>query len=123
MDLHRNALEYQIIYKFNFPLGATINMDGTALFECVVVVFLAQLFGVEMGFVTQFTVVLMALNSIGVAGIPSASLVAIIVIHKQLVSTGKHSNWCCIVYVVIEFLIGLVQLLMFLEKLCRCNHR
>ena len=69
------------VTSFTLPLGATVNMDGTALFECVVVVFLAQLFGVEMGFVTQFSVVLMALlTSIGVAGIPSASLVAIIVI-------------------------------------------
>ena len=73
------------ITSFTLPLGATINMDGTALFECVVVVFLAQLFGVEMGFVTQFTVVLMALlTSIGVAGIPSASLVAIIVILQTV---------------------------------------
>ena len=73
------------VASFAVPLGATINMDGTALFECVVVVFLAQLFGVEMGFVTQFTVVLMALlTSIGVAGIPSASLVAIIVILQAV---------------------------------------
>ena len=73
------------ITSFTLPLGATINMDGTALFECVVVVFLAQLFGVEMGFVTQFTVVIMALlTSIGVAGIPSASLVAIIVILQAV---------------------------------------
>ena len=69
------------VTSFTLPLGATVNMDGTALFECVVVVFLAQLFGIEMGLVTQFSVVLMALlTSIGVAGIPSASLVAIIVI-------------------------------------------
>ena len=69
------------ITSFTLPLGATVNMDGTALFECVVVVFLAQLFGVDMGFATQFSVVVMALlTSIGVAGIPSASLVAIIVI-------------------------------------------
>ncbi|MGE4550226.1 MAG: dicarboxylate/amino acid:cation symporter [Opitutales bacterium] len=69
------------VTSFTLPLGATVNMDGTALFECVVVVFLAQLFGVEMGFVTQFSVVVMALlTSIGVAGIPHASLVAIIVI-------------------------------------------
>lgn len=73
------------ITSFTLPLGATINMDGTALFECVVVVFLAQLFGVEMGFITQFTVVVMALlTSIGVAGIPSASLVAIIVILQAV---------------------------------------
>ena len=69
------------IASFTLPLGATMNMDGTALFECVVVVFLAQLFGIEMDWVTQSTVVIMALlTSIGVAGIPSASLVAIIVI-------------------------------------------
>ena len=69
------------VTSFTLPLGATVNMDGTALFECVVVVFLAQFFGVEMGFVTQFSVVVMALlTSIGVAGIPSASLVAIIII-------------------------------------------
>ena len=73
------------VTSFTLPLGATINMDGTALFECVVVVFLAQLFGVDMGFLTQFTVVLMALlTSIGVAGIPSASLVAIIVILQTV---------------------------------------
>ena len=73
------------VSSFTLPLGATMNMDGTALFECVVVVFLAQLFGIEMGWVTQATVVLMALlTSIGVAGIPSASLVAIIVILQAV---------------------------------------
>jgi proton glutamate symport protein len=71
--------------SFTLPLGATVNMDGTALYECVVVIFIAQFYGVlegfEIGFVTQFTVVLLALmTSVGVAGIPSASLVAITVI-------------------------------------------
>ena len=66
---------------FTLPLGATVNMDGTALFECVVVIFLAQLFGVEMTLLAQFNVVLLALlTSVGVAGIPSASLVAIVLI-------------------------------------------
>jgi len=69
------------VSSFTLPLGATVNMDGTALFECVVVIFLAQLFGIEMTLMTQFTVVLLALlTSVGVAGIPSASLVAIVVI-------------------------------------------
>ena len=59
------------ISSFTLPLGATLNMDGTALFECVVVIFLAQFFGIEMGWATQFTVVLLALlTSVGVAGIP-----------------------------------------------------
>jgi Na+/H+-dicarboxylate symporter len=67
--------------SFVLPLGATINMDGTALYECVAAIFLAQAYGLELSFTTQFTVVLIALlTSIGVAGIPAASLVAITVI-------------------------------------------
>lgn len=67
--------------SFVLPLGATINMDGTALYECVAAMFIAQIYGLELGFGTQFTIVMVALlTSIGVAGIPSASLVAIAVI-------------------------------------------
>lgn len=63
------------------PLGATVNMDGTALYECVAAIFIAQAFGLELSFFTQFVIVFTALiTSIGVAGIPSASLVAITVI-------------------------------------------
>lgn len=67
--------------SFVLPLGATINMDGTALYECVAALFIAQAYGLQLGFVEQFTVVILALmTSIGVAGIPSASLVAITII-------------------------------------------
>jgi proton glutamate symport protein len=67
--------------SFVLPLGATVNMDGTALYECVAAMFIAQAYGLELGFGTQFTIVLIALlTSIGVAGIPAASLVAITVI-------------------------------------------
>ena len=67
--------------SFVLPLGATVNMDGTALYECVAAMFIAQAYGLDMSFATQFTVVLVALlTSIGVAGIPAASLVAIVVI-------------------------------------------
>ena len=66
---------------FTLPLGATINMDGTALYECVAAMFIAQAYGLTLDMTTQFTVVLVALlTSIGVAGIPSASLVAITII-------------------------------------------
>lgn len=66
---------------FVLPLGATVNMDGTALYECVVVIFIAQIYGIELGLTGQITVVALALlTSIGVAGIPSASLVAIALI-------------------------------------------
>ncbi len=69
------------VTSFCLPLGATINMDGTALYECVAAIFIAQAYGIDMTFGTQFTVVLIALlTSIGVAGIPAASLVAIAVI-------------------------------------------
>lgn len=66
---------------FTLPLGATVNMDGTALYECVAAMFIAQAYGLQLDMVTQFTIVLIALlTSIGVAGIPSASLVAITII-------------------------------------------
>lgn len=67
--------------SFVLPLGATINMDGTALYECVAVIFIAQAYGVDLSFGSQFLILIMALlTSIGVAGIPSASLVAITLI-------------------------------------------
>lgn len=72
--------------SFVLPLGATVNMDGTALYECVAAMFIAQVYGIELGFTTQFMIVMIALlTSIGVAGIPSASLVAISII---LAATG-----------------------------------
>lgn len=71
----------QRVRGFVLPLGATVNMDGTALYECVAAIFIAQVFGIELNFVQQFTIVMVALlTSIGVAGIPAASLVAISII-------------------------------------------
>lgn len=70
--------------SFVIPLGATVNMNGTALYECVVVVFAAQVLGIDLPLSQQFIVVLLALvSSIGVAGIPAASLVAIIIIMQN----------------------------------------
>ncbi len=66
---------------FVLPLGATVNMDGTALYECVAVIFIAQVYGVELDIATQFVIVMLALlTSVGVAGVPAASLVAITLI-------------------------------------------
>lgn len=66
---------------FVIPLGSTINMDGTALYECVAAIFIAQIYGLELTFAHQFLIVFLALlTSTGMAGIPSASLVAISVI-------------------------------------------
>ena len=67
--------------SFVLPLGATVNMNGTALYECMAAMFIAQAYGLELSIVTQFLVVTIALiTSIGVAGVPSASLVAIAII-------------------------------------------
>lgn len=69
------------VTSFVVPLGATVNMNGTALYECAAVLFIAQAYGVDMSPTSQMLVVLLALlTSIGVAGIPAASLVAIAVI-------------------------------------------
>ena len=69
------------VSSFVLPLGATVNMNGTAMYECAAALFLAQAYGIELTFGMQFTVVAIALmTSIGVAGVPSASLVAIAII-------------------------------------------
>ena len=69
------------VSSFVLPLGATVNMNGTALYECAAAMFLAQAYGLELSFGVQFTIVTIALvTSIGVAGVPSASLVAIAII-------------------------------------------
>jgi Na+/H+-dicarboxylate symporter len=69
------------VSSFVLPLGATVNMNGTALYECAAAMFIAQAYGLELTFATQFTIVVIALvTSIGVAGVPSASLVAIAII-------------------------------------------
>jgi proton glutamate symport protein len=71
--------------NFVTPLGATVNMDGTALYECVAVVFLAQVYGAGLSLGSQAMIVVLALlTSIGVAGVPSASLLAIVVILSAL---------------------------------------
>lgn len=73
------------IASFLLPLGATVNMAGTALYECAVVLFIVQVYGVVEGVTFSvtaqlFVVLLSVLTSVGVAGIPSASLVAITVV-------------------------------------------
>ncbi len=69
------------ISSFTLPLGATVNMDGTALYECVAAIFIAQAYGVDLTFMQQILIVFTALlASIGAAAIPMAGLVMITVI-------------------------------------------
>ena len=80
-----NAGVSKKIASFVLPLGATVNMAGTALYECVAVIFIAQAYGVELSLYLQFVIVMTALlTSIGVAGVPSASLVAIVIILQTV---------------------------------------
>lgn len=67
--------------NFVLPLGATINMDGTALYEAVAVVFLFQLFGIDLSITELIIVVITAtLAAVGAAGIPSAGLVTMVIV-------------------------------------------
>ncbi|MEA3316672.1 MAG: dicarboxylate/amino acid:cation symporter, partial [Bacteroidota bacterium] len=73
------------ITSFTLPLGATINMDGTALYECVAALFIAQAYGMDVTIGQQVIIVITALlASIGAAGIPMAGLVMITVILSAI---------------------------------------
>ena len=69
------------IASFTLPLGATVNMDGTALYECVAVMFIAQAYGIDLTFGQQIVVIFTALlAAVGAAGIPMAGLVMMAVV-------------------------------------------
>jgi Na+/H+-dicarboxylate symporter len=83
--VEENAGVSNRVSSFVLPLGATINMDGTALYECVAAMFIAQVYGIELSFFQQFVVVITALlASIGAAGVPMAGLVMIAIILKAV---------------------------------------
>lgn len=69
------------VTSFVMPLGASLNHAGSALYECAAAMFIAQAYGLHLSFGHQFTIVVLALiTSMGIAGIPAASLVAIAII-------------------------------------------
>nr|WP_211356782.1 dicarboxylate/amino acid:cation symporter [Phaeodactylibacter luteus] len=86
----------QNVTNFVLPIGATVNMDGTSLYQAVAVVFLAQMHLVDLTLGQQVTIVLTAtLASIGSAAVPSAGLVMMIVV---LQSVGLNPAWIAIVF-------------------------
>lgn len=93
-----NAVEKKVgvsnrVASFTLPMGATVNMDGTALFECVGALFIAQVLGFELTIIQQAVVVLTALlASIGAAAIPSAGLVVIFIVLEAIGLRGPEVN-------------------------------
>ena len=77
---HKSGVSNEIS-SFTLPLGATINMDGTALYECVAAMFIAQAYGIDLTFSQQLIIMLTAtLASIGAAAIPGAGLVTMVIV-------------------------------------------
>jgi Na+/H+-dicarboxylate symporter len=84
------------VTSFVLPIGATVNMDGTSLYQAVAVIFLAQLHMVDLSLGQQLTIVLTAtLASIGSAAVPSAGLVMLIIV---LQSVGLNPLWIAIIF-------------------------
>ena len=69
------------VASFVLPIGATVNMDGTSLYQAVAAVFIAQAFGIELGLTDQLAIVMTAtLASIGTAAVPSAGIVMLVIV-------------------------------------------
>lgn len=84
------------VSNFVLPIGATVNMDGTSLYQAVAVVFMAQMHLVDLTIAQQLTIVLTAtLASIGSAAVPSAGLVMMIIV---LQSVGLNPAWIAIIF-------------------------
>ena len=72
------------VAAFVLPLGATVNMDGTALYQGVATVFIAQVYGIELSIGGQLTIVLMAtIASIGAAGVPGVGMITLAMVLEQ----------------------------------------
>jgi Na+/H+-dicarboxylate symporter len=81
------------VASFVLPMGATVNMDGTAIFECVGALFIAQVLGFDLTIMQQAVVVLTALlASIGAAAVPSAGLVVIFIVLEAIGLRGPDVN-------------------------------
>ena len=75
---------------FVLPLGATMNMNGTALFEGMTVLFLAQVFGVQLDLLTQLIVIVMSvITAVGVAGVPSGSIPLLVMVLGMVGVPGE----------------------------------
>lgn len=97
MDCVRDNLGVdEEVSSFVLPVGATVNMDGTALYQTVAVIFMAQFHMIDLSIAQQATIILTAtLASIGAASVPSAGLIMLIVV---LESVGLNPAWIAIIF-------------------------
>ena len=94
--VHDNLKVEEEVSQFTLPIGATINMDGTSLYQAVAVVFLAQFHLIDLSFAQQSTIVLTAVAaSVGAAAIPSAGLIMLIMV---LDSVGLNPAWIALIF-------------------------
>ena len=94
--LEENMKVSKNVASFVLPVGATVNMDGTSMYQAIAVIFLAQLHMVDLTVAQQLTIVLTAtLASIGSAAVPSAGLVMLIIV---LQSVGLNPAWIAIIF-------------------------
>ena len=94
--VHDNIGVSKDITSFVLPIGATVNMDGTSLYQAVTAIFLAQFFGADLSLMQQLTIVFTAtLASIGTPAVPSAGLVMLIIV---LESVGLPAWWIALIF-------------------------
>jgi len=90
------------VSSFVLPVGATVNMDGTSLYQAVAAVFIAQVFGMDLSIGQQLTIVVTAtLASIGSAGVPGAGIVMLIIVLEAI---GVPSSGIAFIFAVDRFL-------------------
>ena len=94
--VEENLGVYKKVTSFVLPIGATVNMDGTCLYQAIAVVFLAQLHMIDLTLTQQMIIVITAtLASIGSAAVPSAGLVMLIIV---LEAVGLNPAWIAIIF-------------------------
>ena len=94
--VHDNLKVDEQVSQFTLPIGATVNMDGTSLYQAVAVIFLAQFHLVDLSLAQQATIVVTAVAaSVGAAAIPSAGLIMLIMV---LDAVGLNPAWIALIF-------------------------
>ena len=82
--VHNNLNVKKEVSSFVLPIGATINMDGTAVYQAIAAVFIAQTFGLDLSITAQLGIIITAtLASIGAAAVPSAGIIVLVIVLAQ----------------------------------------